>query len=54
MYDSIMSTVNSYMSFYGQFFMQQWNTMTPMKYGSLLLAVGVFGWVLMKSSQKRC
>jgi len=52
MFENVTNTVSTYLSFYGQFFLQQWSTMTPMKYGALLLAVGVFGWVLMKSSQK--
>jgi hypothetical protein len=53
MLENVTSTISSYMSFYGQYFLQQWAQMTPAKYGALLLAVGVLGWVLMKSSQKR-
>ena len=46
-------TADSYLEFYRQFFLNEWNQMTPMKYGLLLVGIGVFGWVLMKNASKR-
>ena len=53
MFQEAYLTVVRYMSFYGDFFADQWHHMTPAKYGSLLIAIGVVGWLLMKSGIKR-
>jgi hypothetical protein len=53
MLDNAWATARCYYSFYGQFFSSQWAHMTPLKYGTLLIGVGVFGWLLMKSANKR-
>ena len=46
-------TIRTYYAFYGSFFSEQWNHLTPAKYGMLLIGVGVFGWLLMKAGNKR-
>jgi hypothetical protein len=46
-------TVVRYLSFYADFFENQWHHMTPAKYGTLLISIGVVGWLLMKSGMKK-
>lgn len=53
MIDSIWQTVTSYWTFYERYFAEQWHHMSPVKYGSILISIGVFGWLLMKSGNKR-
>ena len=53
MFDNLMTTFRSYYTFYGRFFSEQWNHMGPVKYGSLLIGIGAFGWLLMKTANKR-
>ena len=43
---------SGYMRFYGDFLVQQWHDLTPVKYGILLIGIGIFGWFLMKSGTK--
>jgi hypothetical protein len=43
----------SYYAFYTRFFSDQWTGLNPVRYGVLLIGVGVFGWLLMKSGNKR-
>jgi hypothetical protein len=45
--------VCGYLTFYEQYFVGAWNRMTPLKYGTLLICCGIFGWVLMKAGNKR-
>ena len=44
--------VRYYLNFYREFAISTWDHMTPMQYGTLLIGIGVFGWVLMKTSFK--
>jgi hypothetical protein len=53
MIESAYHFVCGYLLFYEQYFVGHWNRMTPIKYGSLLIGIGVFGWVLMKAANKR-
>ncbi len=53
MFHNLMFTVQSYGAFYSRYFSEQWASMTPIKYGTLLIGVGIFGWVLMKTANKR-
>jgi hypothetical protein len=53
MLTNLMVTVRSYYAFYTRFFSDQWYGLNPVKYGVLLIGVGVFGWLLMKSGNKR-
>lgn len=46
------STVGRYLDFYCRYAADKWNNLTPMQYGSLLISVGVFGWILMKSGRR--
>ena len=53
MWDNIYSTFRQYMIFYGDYFSKQWNDLGPTGYGILLISIGFFGWLLMKSGVKR-
>ncbi len=48
-----MDTIYEYSTFYYEFVAKQWNGMTPTKYGYLMIAIGVFGWILMKNGANR-
>lgn len=52
MWDHIVFTFTDYTRFYGEYGQQLWRGMTPMQYGSLLIGVAFFGWLLMKSGAK--
>jgi hypothetical protein len=53
MFTNMMVTARGYYAFYGRFFADQWYGLNPVRYGVLLIGVGVFGWLLMKSGNKR-
>jgi hypothetical protein len=53
MLTNLMVTARSYYAFYARFFSDQWTGLNPVRYGVLLIGVGVFGWLLMKSGNKR-
>jgi hypothetical protein len=53
MFQNFFSNAGSYYAFYGRYFSDQWNHMTPIKYATMLLTIGAFGWLLMKSANKR-
>jgi hypothetical protein len=38
---------------YHDLIIQYWNQMTPMQYVTVLVSIGVVGWLLMKNSAKR-
>jgi hypothetical protein len=40
-----------YSRYYVKYATDAWNNMTPMQYGTILICVAVFGWVLMKSNR---
>lgn len=44
--------LNRYWHFYCQYFSDHWQHMTPIKYGVLLMLIGVAGWVLMRKGPK--
>jgi hypothetical protein len=46
-------TVMRFLNFYVEFFADQWHHMTPAKYGTVLIGIGIVGWLLMKSGIKR-
>ena len=50
MTEIINSSIGSYWDFYVQFFSDQWNHMTPAKYGGLLIFIFIAGYVLLKSN----
>jgi hypothetical protein len=41
---------------YGRYYVRyaedRWNNMTPIEYGSVLILVALFGWLLMKSQRR--
>jgi hypothetical protein len=51
--NDFLFTIRTYYAFYGSYFSQQWNHLTPAKYGTLLIGVAFFGWLLMKAGNKR-
>lgn len=53
MWDSVTTGINSYLNFYSRFFSEQWRDMSPMKYGLLLISIGVVGFLLMKNGNGR-
>ena len=53
MWQSIQDTIQQYTIFYGSYFSKQWNDLGPTGYGILLIGIGFFGWLLMKSGMKR-
>ncbi|MEX0703401.1 MAG: hypothetical protein WD069_15000 [Planctomycetales bacterium] len=53
LFDRAWSSVAYHLEFYKNFLLDQWHDMTPMKYGALLVLIGVFGWLLMKNGPKR-
>lgn len=42
-----------YFELYRKLLLRAWNTMDPMEYGSLLIAIALCGWFCMKSGLKR-
>lgn len=42
-----------YLRWYRDFFLDWWADMGPAEYGTLLIGIGVFGWLLMKSGGRR-
>ncbi len=43
-----MQTITYHLEFYRQFLISSWDNMSPMQYGSLLVAIAVAGWMLMR------
>ncbi|HUG93756.1 MAG TPA: hypothetical protein VML55_23205 [Planctomycetaceae bacterium] len=43
---------NGYVQYYRDFLLGQWRDMSPVGYGLLLVSIGVFGWLLMRSGTK--
>jgi hypothetical protein len=53
MFTNLMVGAKSYYAFYTRYLSDQWYGLNPVRYGVLLIAVGFFGWLLMKSGNKR-
>jgi hypothetical protein len=53
MFENLWANIRGYYLFYVQYCSNQWNHMNPIKYGTLLIGVGIFGWILMKTANKR-
>lgn len=51
--ETILDSVNYYLRFYQRTAVDFWEHMTPMQYGCVLIGIGVFGWLLMRSGIKR-
>jgi hypothetical protein len=49
----LAASLRHYLRFYRDYAENKWDNLTPMQYGILLISVGVFGWLLMKSATKR-
>ena len=53
MFQSMMLTINNYLSFHQSYLVEQWNNLNPETYIALLSLIGFVGWMAMKSSTKR-
>jgi len=53
MIDKLLSKVTYHWDYYVESLQYQWNHMTPMKYGALLIFVFLAGFVLLKSNLRR-
>ena len=53
MWEATLGSVSSYWNFYVKWFTHQWDTMTPMKYGSVLITIAVVGYICMRNGVKR-
>ncbi len=42
-----------YLKWYQDYAIDCWDSMGPSEYGMLLIGIGVFGWLLMKSSARQ-
>lgn len=54
MWENITKTTSSFWKYYMDLLQFHWNHMTPVKYGVMLIVIGVVGFLLMKSNLKRC
>jgi len=54
MFTALLATnpVMQYLNFYQRYLLQKWDNLTPMQYGSMLITIGVVGWLMMKSGPK--
>lgn len=53
MFANFFSTFRSYSAFYEHYFSNEWDHLSPTQYASLLICVCAFGWLLMKTGNKR-
>ena len=53
LFDRVWGTISSHCSYYVWFFQDQWDHMTPVKYTSLLISIGLIGFLLMGRGNKR-
>ena len=42
-----------YLRWYKTYFLECWADMGPSEYGTLLICIGLFGWLLMKNAPRR-
>ncbi len=49
----VSDRVSYYLRFYRNYALDRWDSMTPMQYGVLLIGIGLFGWLLMKSANQK-
>ena len=48
-----LGTVSDYLRFYQNLLARRWANLSPMEYGIILIAVMVFGYLLMRNSVRR-
>lgn len=53
MMQELWTTICLYVDFYRHYATQRWSSITPTEYGILLIGVGIFGWVLLKSVDRK-
>jgi len=53
----MIATITEYyhecIDFYCEFFVKRWQSLSPIEYGSILIGIGVVGFLFMKSGNKR-
>lgn len=54
MFRPITRFFNYWTDYYWDYLVKVWNQMTPATYGILLVGIGVFGWLLMRGTLKKC
>jgi hypothetical protein len=52
-FERVWNGVQYHLNYYVFFVADQWNHMTPMKYTSLLISIGLVGFLLMGRGNKR-
>lgn len=50
---SVSERFGYYVRFYHNYAIDKWDALSPMQYGAILISIGVFGWILMKSTGRR-
>ncbi|WP_339741827.1 hypothetical protein [uncultured Rubinisphaera sp.] len=53
MLSSLWYSICFYANFYYTFVLRWWSNITPAEYGVVLIGVGVFGWILLKSASRK-
>lgn len=53
MWETISGTISEYLGFYASYGQKRWSNMTPVEYGTLLIFIGVVGWLMMKNAGRR-
>lgn len=53
MFDELTTTVWLYGQFYVRWAEHRWSVIGPSDYGIILISVGVFGWLLMRSASRK-
>lgn len=53
MWESVSSTVSEYYNFYTSYSVRRFNTMSPMEYGTVLIAIAMVGWFMMRNAARR-
>ncbi|TWT59970.1 hypothetical protein [Rubinisphaera italica] len=53
MLSSLWYSICFYANFYYTFVLRWWSNITPAEYGVVLIGVGIFGWILLKSASRK-
>ena len=53
MFQNIIVTIKSYLSFYQSYLVKQWRDLTPETYVALLIIIAFVGWMMMHNSTKK-
>ena len=53
MFTTCYEFVTNYLKFYQKYFVTRWQNLTLGEYGVLIICIGIFGYILMKSAGKK-